>query len=41
MLYQALGGLVTHLRTQREERTDRMIQRVELSKPWVEKNAKK
>ena len=35
------GGLVVHLRTQREERTDRMIQRVELSKPWVEKNAKK
>ena len=35
------GGLVAHLRTQREERTDRMIQRVELSKPWVEKNAKK
>ena len=34
-------GLVVHLRTQREERTERMIQRVELSKPWVEKNAKK
>ena len=34
-------GLVAHLRTQREERTERMIQRVELSKPWVEKNAKK
>lgn len=33
--------LVEQLREQRHERTDRMIQRVELSKPWVEKNAKK
>lgn len=33
--------LVEQLREQRHERTDRTIQRVELSKPWVEKNAKK
>ena len=34
-------GLVTQLRMQREERTERMIQRVELSKPWVEKYSSK
>ena len=34
-------GLVAQLRIQREERTERMIQRVELSKPWVEKYSSK